>query len=191
MRIHIVTLFTVAVALFASESAAQQSPGGSRRVSTTIGLSKGAGALTCPFCTNEGKGGIAGMVGIETTWRPGIRVGLEADWWMHSGSGSSRSVLAAAPVAHLYTSRTSKLFIKLGVGIARFTASSEEEELRTTAVSGIFGAGYEFRLSGRNMLVPYVSYLSGSGGTMRLNGSQVTPLGGVSLFQYGLALSRR
>ena len=185
-------LLVVSLALVTAAGAASaQSTGSSRRNSYTIGISKGAGALTCPFCTNEGKGGIAGMLGMETTWRPGVRLGVEADWWMHSGGGSSRSVLAAVPVTHLYLDSNSPLFFKLGVGIARFTASSDEEELRTTAVSGILGAGYEFRLSGRNVLVPYVSLLSGSGGTMRLNGSQVTPLGGVSLIQYGIALSRR
>ena len=134
-------LLVVSLALVTAAGAASaQSTGSSRRNSYTIGISKGAGALTCPFCTNEGKGGIAGMLGMETTWRPGVRLGVEADWWMQSG---------------------------------------------------ILGAGYEVRLSGRNVLVPYVSLLSGSGGTMRLNGSQVTPLGGVSLIQYGIALSRR
>ena len=181
---------SLALVTFAGVSSAQ-SASSAKRVSYTIGISKGAGALTCPFCTNEGKGGVAGMVGMETTWRPGIRLGLEADWWMHSGGGSSRSVLAAAPVAHLYLNRKSPLFLKIGVGIARFTASSDEEELRTTATSAVVGAGYEFRLSGRNVLIPYLSMVNGSGGTMRLNGSQVTPLGGVSLIQYGVALSRR
>jgi hypothetical protein len=191
MRFRIPVLAAVALVAFADTVSAQSSTAAPRRLSTTIGLSKGAGAVTCPFCTNEGKGGVAGVIGVETLWRPGIRIGLEADWWMHSGGGSSRSVLAAAPVAHLYPNRTSKLFFKLGVGIARFTASSDEEELRTTAVAGVLGAGYEFHLSSRNVLVPYASWLSGSGGTMRLNGSQVTPLGGVSLLQYGVALSRR
>jgi hypothetical protein len=189
MRLSTVAIAACALATFAGALSAQAPS--SKRVSYTIGISKGAGALTCPFCTNEGKGGLAGVLGMETTWRPGIRLGIEADWWMHSGGGSSRSVLAAAPVTHLYLNRSSPIFLKLGVGIARFTASSDEEELRTTAMSGLLGVGYEIRLSGRNVLVPYVSYLSGSGGTMRLNGSQVTPLGGVSLLQYGFALSRR
>jgi hypothetical protein len=177
--------------LTVTNTASAQASTASNRVSYTVGISKGSGALTCHFCTNEGKGGVAGMVGMETTWRPGIRIGLEADWWMHSGGGSSRSVLAAAPVTHLYLNRNSPFFFKVGMGIARFTASSDEEELRTTALAGIVGVGYEFRLSRRNVLVPYVSFVSGTGGTMRLNGAQVTPLGGVSLIQYGFALSRR
>jgi hypothetical protein len=81
-------------------------------------------------------------------------------------------------------------FLKLGLGVSRFAASSDEEELRTTAMSGVIGAGYEFRLSNRTALVPYVSWLSGQRGSMRLNGAQVTPFGGVSLLQYGLALSK-
>ena len=189
MRPGILILFIASV--LPRVSLAQRPAEAPARTSFTLGISKGAGALTCPFCTGEGKGGLAGVLGIEKLYRPGMRLGLEADWWLHSGGGSTRSVLAAAPVAHLYTSRTSPFFIKLGVGIARFTASSDEEELRTTAIAGVIGAGYEFRLSSKNVVVPYLSWVSGHGGTMRLNGAQVTPLSGVSLMQLGVALSRR
>ena len=131
------------------------------------------------------------MFSIETPLRRTMRLGLEADWWMHSGGGSTRSVLAAIPVIHFYKSVNSPLFFKAGLGIGRFSASSDEEELRTTALSGVVGAGYEFRLSNRNVLMPYVSWVSGAGGDMRLNGALVTPQGGLSLLQFGLAFSKR
>jgi hypothetical protein len=191
MRPSLLLLTSVALLALARDAAAQRPAAPAPRTSFSVGLSKGAGALTCPFCTGEGKGGLAGLLGVERTYRPGIRVGVEADWWLHSGGGSTRSVLGLAPVAHLYMSKSSPLFIKLGVGIARFTASSDEEELRTTAVAGVLGTGYEFQLSDRAMVIPYLSWLSGNGGTMRLNGAQVTPLGGVSLLQIGVALSKR
>jgi hypothetical protein len=178
-------LFTVAGRLTA------QQPQVSKRTSYTFGVSKGSGALTCTFCSGEGKGGIAGMFGIETPLRRTMRMGIEADWWMHSGDGSSRSVLAAIPVIHFYKSPNSPLFFKVGLGLGRYSASSETEELRTTALSGVVGAGYEFRLSNRNVLIPYVSWVSGAGGDMRLNGALVTPQGGLSLVQYGLAFSKR
>jgi hypothetical protein len=162
-----------------------------RRTSYTLGLSKGAGALTCTFCSREGKGGIAGMVGVETPFRRAIKLGFEADWWLHSGGGSSRSVLAAMPVFHMYPSPASRMFFKAGLGVGRFTASSEEEELRATALSGVVGVGYEFRLANRTALVPYLSWVRGTGGDMRLNGALVTPYGGLSLLQYGVALSKR
>ena len=190
MRLATVVLSACALISTASRAEAQQ-PAASRRTSFTIGLSKGAGALTCTFCSDEGKGGIAGMIGIETPFRRAIKLGFEADWWMHSGGGARRSVLAAMPVFHLYLSPSSPLVFKAGLGVGRFTASSDEEELRTTALSGVVGVGYEFRLSNRNALVPYVSLVSGTGGDMRLNGARVTPYGGLSLLQYGLALSKR
>ena len=131
------------------------------------------------------------MISIETPFRRAVRVGIEADWWMHSGGGTSRSVIAAIPVFHLFPKPPSPLFLKAGLGLGRFTASSDEEELRTTALSGVIGVGYEFRLATRNVLVPYVSMVSGTGGEMRLNGARVTPYGGLSLLQYGLAFSKR
>jgi hypothetical protein len=173
------------------EAAAQRRAPPPSRVYTTFGLSKGAGALTCQFCTGEGKGGLAGFVGVQKTMAAGLHLGAEADWWMHSGGGATRSVFAIAPIAHLYLTKSSPVFIKLGVGIARFTASSDEEELRTTTIAGFTGAGYEFRLANHFVVIPYLSWMGGQTGTMRLNGAEVTNLGGVSLLQYGVALSKR
>lgn len=179
------------LALTVTSSVADAQRSASRRVSTTIGISKGAGGLTCPFCSNERKGGFAGILGVESMMRPGLRLGVEGEMWMHSGSGATRSVFAVVPVTHLYPSASGSLFLKLGLGVARFTASSDEEELRTTSVSGLVGAGYDIRLSGHRVLVPYVSWMHGNRGTMRLNGAEVTSQGGVALLQYGVALSMR
>lgn len=186
MRFAIVAAACVAIAPAAPAGAQQQS-----RISYTIGLSKGSGALTCTFCTGENKSGIAGMVSVETYFRRSIRVGLEANWWAHSGGGASRSVLAAMPVFRFFPSPARPMFLKAGLGIGRFSASSDEEELRTTALSGVIGAGYEFRLANRDLVTPYVSIVSGAGGDMRLNGARVTSQGGLSLLQYGLAYTRR
>ena len=191
-HMRLATLLLAACATLATASVAvAQRPATARRLSTTIGVSKGAGALTCPFCSGEGKGGLAGVVGVELPFRTGLRFGLEGEWWLHSGGGSTRSVLAAVPVVHFYPAASGPLFFKLGLGVARFSASSDEEELRSTSLSGLVGVGYEFRLSSRSALIPYVSWLNGNRGTMRLNGALVTDLGGVSLLQYGLALSKR
>lgn len=191
MRSIPLLLVTVLAASAAARLDAQATARSVRGPSTTIGVSKGAGALTCPFCSGEAQGGVAGVVGVETRFRPGMRAALEADWWWHSGDGSSRSVLAVIPALHLYPRPSGPLFLKVGLGLGRFAASSEDEELRTTALTALAGIGYELRLSARSAVVPYVSWLSGSGGAMRLNGALVTPFGGMTLLQYGLAWSRR
>jgi hypothetical protein len=190
MRSIAIIVASCTLVTFAGTATAQK-PAGARRVSATLGLSKGAGALRCSFCTGEGKGGLAGMIGVETGFRRGVSLGVEANWWVHSGGGSTRSLLAVLPVMHFHTAPSSPLFLKTGLGVGRFSASSDEEELHTTAVSGLLGAGYEVRLSNAKVLVPYVSWMYGGAGTMRLNGARVTSLGGLSLFQYGLALSTR
>jgi hypothetical protein len=188
---HITRNVVLALVLAGTQSAAQSPGQVDRRLSTTFGLSKGAGALTCSFCTGEGKGGFAGMLGVESTWRRGVRLGLELDWWMHRSAGASRSVAAAAGVVHLYPAPGGPFFLKVGMGLGRFSIGSDEEELYATSRIGTVGLGYDIRVSGRTMVVPYVSRLSGGGGTMRLNGEVVTPRSGLSLLQYGIAVSRR
>jgi hypothetical protein len=179
-----------ALIALATSAAAQQQTSPSR-TSYTFGLSRGAGALTCTFCTGETKGGIAGLLSVETSFKRAMRVGVEANWWMTSSEGTSRSVLAAMPVFHFFPWRERPFYFKVGLGLGRFSASTDEEELRTTAMSGVIGAAWEFRLANRNAVTPYLSIVSGAGGDMRLNGARVTSQGGLSLMQYGIAYSKR
>lgn len=197
MRPHALSTALAALLLLvvsARDSAAQvrrtSAPEG-RRVSATFGLSSGAAALTCQFCSGEMKGSFAGMLGVETALRPAVRLGLELQWWRYSGGGATRSVIAGAPVVHFHPFRSRRLFVKTGLGLARFSATSSEEELHTGVIAAVVGAGYDFRLTPRYVLVPYVSWLTGGSGTMRLNGEAVTPRSGVSLLQYGFAIALR
>lgn len=180
-----------AILVLGPASSRGQAPKTDRGVSTTIGLSKGAGALACPFCSTEGRGGIAGVAGIDAGVRRGVRAGLVMQWWLSGGGGTSRSVMFAAPVAHLYPRPDGPLFLTVGVGYGQYAISSDEEELRSTTLAGIMGVSYAFKLSPRSALVPYLSHVSGAAGSLRLNGARVPTIGGLTLLQYGIAWSRR
>jgi hypothetical protein len=119
--------------------------------------------------------------------RRNIRWGIDLYWWRHRRDGITRSAAAITPAAIFFPFQNRQIFLKAGVGLAQFTASTEEEELRAVPLAGMVGAGYEIPLSQKYSLIPYVSYVSGGGGTMRLNGERVTSDAGMSLRQYGLA----
>ena len=196
MRSHVLLTACAALLLAAgardADAQARRAPAPeARRVSVTFGLSGGSAALTCQFCNGEMKGSFAGMLGVESAVRPAVRLGLELQWWRYSGGGATRSVIAGAPVVHFHPFSSRRFFLKTGLGLARFAATSSEEELYTGVIAAIVGAGYDFRLTPRYVLVPYVSWLTGGSGTMRLNGEAVTPRSGVSLLQYGFALALR
>jgi hypothetical protein len=160
-------------------------------ITFSAGLGKGSAALVCGFCAGGGQGSYSGMLGAQRPLRRGTRLGLEIGWWMHASGGATRSVIGAVPVVHLIPSGDGPFFMKVGVGAARFIANSEDEELATTAPAGLLGLGYELRVSSRYAVVPYVTWLRGNGGDMRLNGALVTARGGLSLLQYGLAIAGR
>lgn len=166
-------------------------PSDVRRVLATFGLSSGAAALTCAFCQDDDKGSIAGLIGFETRVRPDMLAGVEVHWYRHTGGGITRSVLALVPAAHVYPLARRPVFLKVGIGLARFAVSAEDEELHTAVVAGLIGTGVDFRISPAYVLTPYVTWLSGSGGTMRLNGAPVTSHAGLTLRQYGLAIALR
>jgi hypothetical protein len=92
---------------------------------------------------------------------------------------------------HFFPWSPRRVFLKTGLGLARYAASSAEEELHTTTFAFLLGTGVEARLSPKYVLIPYLSWIKGGGGTMRLNGEQVTGQSGLSLLQYGVAFALR
>jgi hypothetical protein len=166
-------------------------PTAPRGMTFTLGIGQGSASLVCGFCAGSGQGSVSGLLGVQRPFRRGARLGVEIDWWVHASGGATRTVLGAVPVVHLLPSAGGPFFIKIGVGVARFMASSDDEELATTAPTGLLGLGYEMRMSSQYALVPYVSWLRGQAGSMRLNGALVTSRGGLSLLQYGLAIASR
>jgi len=170
---------------------AQDAPGpASRGLTAFVGAGKGSASLVCRFCASDGLGSFAGTLGVTNRFRRGMRLGGELHWWLQASGGVTRAVLGAMPTVQLYPSASGRFFIKAGLGVARFQASSDEEELRTESLVGLLGLGYELRIL-EHAVVPYLSWMSGSGGSMRLNGALVTNQGGVALLQYGLALAVR
>jgi hypothetical protein len=125
------------------------------------------------------KPSFSGVVSFETPIRPGMLMGLEVPWWRYSGGGGTRTVVAAIPVAHFFPWSPRRAFVKTGLGLARYAASSAQEELHTMAIVFSLGAGVEARLSPKYALIPYLSWIKGGGGTMRLNGERVTPRSGI------------
>jgi hypothetical protein len=162
-----------------------------RRFWATLGVSGGEAALTCGFCTGRTQTSFAGMLAVGTTYRRRTLVGLEAQGWRYANDGVTRRVYAAMPVAQFYPVARTTLFFKTGLGLAQFVSSDGEETLKATAVSGMIGGGFEVRLTPNYILVPYLSYVGGAGGTMRLDEDRVTGSAGVSLFQYGVAIALR
>jgi hypothetical protein len=162
-----------------------------RRFWAAVGVSGGEAALTCQFCTGRTKTSYAGVLSFGTRVRPRMLVGVEAQAWRHANHDVTRRVYAAMPIAQFYPFARVPLHFKTGLGVAQFVSSDGEDVLETTAVSAMVGAGYEIRMTANYVLVPYMSYLGGAGGAMRLNEELVTRSSGVSLFQYGFAIALR
>jgi hypothetical protein len=162
-----------------------------RRIYASFGLGGGSAALTCPFCTNELKPSFSGVVSFETPFRRGMLLGVDIPWWRYSGGGGTRTVVGAIPAVHFFPWSPRRAFLKAGFGLARYAASSAEEELHTMVFAFTLGAGVETRLSARYALIPYLTWVKGGGGTMRLNGEPVTERSGISLLQYGVAVALR
>jgi hypothetical protein len=162
-----------------------------RRFWAAIGVSGGEAALTCGFCTGRTQTSFAGMLAFGTTYRRRSLIGIEAQGWRYANDGVTRRVYAAMPIAQFYPIAKTTLFFKTGLGLAQFVSSDGEAALEATAVSGMLGGGFEVRLTPNYVLVPYLSYLGGAGGTMRLDDERVTRSAGVSLFQYGVSIALR
>jgi len=157
----------------------------------SLGMSVGRAALTCRFCTEEARSSYAGALAFGMRVRGRTRVGLELQGWRYANTQATRRVYAAAPVVQVYPWRQQPVFIKVGFGAASFSSSDGEDRLSNTSFAAIVGGGVEIPVTPNYVLTPYITFLTGAGGSLRLNDDLVTHASGVTLLQYGLAIALR
>ena len=201
--VHAATLLAcaAAVALPGEGALAQQAPGatapsqlqqdaGGRQFWGSVGLSEGRAALTCGFCTERMRSSYAGTLAFGVRVRGRTLLGVELQGWRYANHDATQRVYAAAPVGYLYPWRR-PVYVKAGLGVASFASTDGEDRLSNTSLAGVVGAGFDVRLTPNYVLTPYLSFLNGAGGTMRLNDETVTKASGVRLLQYGVAVALR
>jgi hypothetical protein len=170
------------------------SPASAQRLAYHEGFWFGGGigsALTdvsCNVCVDDSKSVISGFVRAGITLSPKLLLGLELIGTDNSEDGVNERILALSAVGYLYPT-SGGLYFKGGLGILKFKADDDTDELTSTLLSAQVGAGYELRISQRLSLAAFTTLMATSNGDLDFNGARVTDDMRISLIQFGFGVT--
>jgi hypothetical protein len=152
------------------------------------GLGSALTDVSCNVCINDSKSVISGFVRAGLTLSPRLLLGLEIIGTDNSEDGVNERILALSGVGYLYPTGGG-LFFKGGLGILKFKADDDTDELTSTLLAAQVGAGYELRVSQRLSISAFSTLMATSNGDLDYNGSRVTDDMRVTLVQFGLGVT--
>lgn len=171
-------------------------PGTAQQLAYHQGFWAGAGLATaltdvsCNVCIDDSKSVPSGYVRAGITMSPRLLLGLELIGTDNSEDGVNERMLGMSGVGFFYPT-AGGLFFKGGLGILRFKADDDTNELTSTLLSIQVGAGYELPLSHRLSLSAFSTVITTANGDLDYNGTRVTDDMNVTLIQFGLGVTIR
>lgn len=152
-------LVALAVALAPAAASAQGHP--QTREGFWIGFGLGYGSLgfECTGCGNEREGALSGYLKMGGTLSPKLLLGGETNGWSKDIGGSMVTAANASVVLYFYPSPTGGFFLRGGLGWATLDVEGLGSE---TGPGGVFGIGYDVRVSPKMSLTPVLNFAGGT-----------------------------
>ena len=152
------------------------------------GLATALSDVSCNVCIEDSKSVISGFVRGGITLSPRFLLGLEVVATDNSEDGVNERILGLSGVGYLHPTGGG-LFFKGGLGILKFKADDDTDELTSTLLSLQVGVGYELPVSHRVSLSAFSALTTTANGDLDYNGSRVTGDMNVTLIQFGLGVT--
>lgn len=142
------------------------------------GLGQGFTDLSCGICGGDREtGGLSGYVRAGGTVSGKLLVGGELAAWRRSQNDLGETLGALSVNGYWYPKPQHGWYMKLGVGIARYRASEDEEALVSQNFALSLGTGYEMRVNPLLSIVPFLNITATPSGNMN---REITNDGGFS-----------
>jgi len=154
-----------------------------------LGFGHGSAQLSCAICEGGRDGGGSAYIrgGVALTNR--MLLGVEVLGWRRTPSDQEFLMTSAQLVGLFYPSARKGLFVKAGLGLARYTASDPDDEISAQAFAAQVGAGWEVPVSRGISVSPFVTFLGTSGSDVRFNDTVSDLSANSSLIQVGLGVT--
>jgi hypothetical protein len=154
-----------------------------------IGLGGGSADLTCDGCDFSSQTALSGFVSLGGAVSDNTILGAEGTGWTtKTDPGFNAQVYSLMATVTRYLEPESGAFLKIGLGLIGYREDSDIGELRAKGFGYAGRLGYELRIAGPLLVVPYVGLLGTLGGTdFEFNGSSVGKFG-ITNLQFGLGL---
>ncbi len=137
------------------------------------GMGGGLVRVSCDSCRTRSWRGLDFAIALGITPNPHVRVGVE---WRYSARYVSDTVpllQAYNAVASYYPRRHGGPFVECGLGLARYSTSSQTIINLGQGFGTSIGAGWEIDAGQHVLLKPQLSYSYGGVGTLRARGAPV------------------
>ena len=152
------------------------------------GLASALTDVSCNVCIEDSKSVLSAVIRGGITLSPRWRLGLELVGTDNSEDGVNERLLGMSGIAYLHPNGGG-LFLKGGLGILKFKADDDTNELTSTLLSLQVGAGYELPVSHRLSISAFSTLITTANGDLDYNGTRVTGDMNVTLIQFGLGVT--
>ena len=164
------------------------SKGGAYREGFWIGLGLGYGnaGISCSSCSGNSRyGSGAATIRMGGTLSPNFLMGGELNAWSRQSSGVTETVGDLAAALYWYPQATGGFYLKGGAGAVVYQADvSPKWEITGFGVN--VGAGIDLYLSRKFSVTPYVNFLTATGGTLKIGGTDTGFKARPNLIQAGV-----
>jgi hypothetical protein len=157
-------------------------------------LGGGWAGVSCQICKGGYRRGLSGALRLGGGVSRAVLIGAEVAAWRTTIDTNAKTVhqsLAAfGAAAYWYPSRRRPLYLKLGIGLVTHRADDGTDVITSTAIGPLLGVGYEWPVSARLLVSPFINVALGiAGGSLKFNGGKIESSPGVSLAQLGLGIT--
>jgi len=194
MTRFVVLLGSLAALVLGRDLAAQQQRQARDGFWFGAALGSGWARVSCNICQGTNRRGLSGTLRLGGGVSRAVLIGAEvAAWWATIDSGADtvhQSLAAFSAAAFWYPSRRRPLYLKLGIGLVTHRADDGTDVITSTAIGPLLGVGYEWPVSARLLVSPFINVALGiAGGSVKFNGGKIESSPGVSLAQLGLGIT--
>jgi hypothetical protein len=152
------------------------------------GLATALSDVSCNVCVEDSKSVVSGFVRGGITLSPRFLLGLEVLATDNSEDGVNERILGLTGVGYFYPA-AGGWFFKGGLGLLKFKADDDTDELTSTLLSLQVGVGYELPVSRRVSLSAFSALTTTANGDLDYNGSRVTSDMNLTLIQFGFGVT--
>jgi hypothetical protein len=177
------------IALCVSSVAEAQNAPTRQGFGISFGLGTGSAGASCDFCSSERENGLSGYLRLGGHLNPSLLLGAESNGWVHSEDGLDETLGFFTGVAQWYPNVSTGLYLKGGLGLARYTATDGTDEMTGNALAMNLGLGYDFRMGSSFSLTPYANYLLSTKGELKVNDISSNVNMSTNVFQIGLGVT--
>ena len=153
-----------------------------------LGLGYGSAKLSCNLCDVSREGDISGFAKAGFALTQQFLLGVEADVW-HDNQTISKLLTSFGVSLWMYPSRTSGFYLKAGAGMSRYSASQNNDQFKTTALSGQVRIGYEAAVAKSVSIGPYANFIGTSSSDFSFNDTVIDGSANSSLIQIGVSMT--